>query len=155
IEYLGRRDTQVKIRGFRIELGEVEAALLACQDVREAAVSAHDRPNSDRILVAYVVAAPTASLSTSSLREALADRLPAYMLPNFFVFLERLPLTENGKLIRGLLPPPFASTDVAYRPPETPSEEVICRVWGDALGIARVGVDDNFFTLGGHSLLAV
>jgi hypothetical protein len=155
IEYLGRRDTQVKIRGFRIELGEIEAALLACEDISEAVVLAHDKPDGDRVLVAYVVAQPSVSLSTSRLRESLADRLPSHMLPNAFVLLDRLPLTENGKLDRSRLPPPQALTDVEYQPPATPTEETVCRVWADLLGVARVGVSDNFFSLGGHSLLAV
>ena len=155
IEYLGRRDTQVKIRGFRIELGEIEAALLACEDIREAVVLAHDKPDGDRVLVAYMVAQPSLSLSTSRLRESLADRLPSHMLPNAFVLLDRLPLTENGKLDRSRLPPPQVLTDVEYQPPATPTEETVCRVWADLLGVARVGVSDNFFSLGGHSLLAV
>jgi nonribosomal peptide synthetase DhbF len=155
IEYLGRRDMQVKIRGFRIELGEIEAALLAHDDIREAVVLAHARPDGDRALVAYIVAQPSALLSTTQLRERLGDQLPLHMVPNAFVLLDRLPLTENGKLDRNRLPAPQVLTDEVYRPPATSTEEIVCRVWADVLGATRVGMNDNFFALGGHSLLAV
>ncbi|MFG1645624.1 non-ribosomal peptide synthase/polyketide synthase [Amycolatopsis sp. NPDC049252] len=143
LEFLGRADDQVKIRGFRIEPGEIAAALRTHPDVRDAAVVAIDQR-----LVAYVVAG-----SVAGLREHVAATLPAHLVPAAFVALDALPLTANGKLDRRALPAPAAPEAGAdYAAPETETEEVLAAIWAEALGLDRVGVEDNFFALGGDSV---
>ncbi|RKR86482.1 amino acid adenylation domain-containing protein [Micromonospora pisi] len=142
LEFLGRVDDQVKVRGYRIELGEVEAALLALPGVAQAVAVAREHR-----IVAYVVGAAEPA--------ALRTRLPDYMVPAVIVSLDALPLTVNGKVDRAALPAPeFVSGDV-YRAPATAREALVCEVFGEVLGVDRVGADDDFFALGGHSLLAV
>ena len=150
IEFLGRTDFQVKIRGFRIELGEIEHALLAQDDVRAAVVLAREGPAGVR-LVAYLVG----DIDIAAVRQALAQRLPEYMIPAAFVLLDAMPLTPNGKLDRQALPSPDAVVaEAAFVMPATPLEQQLAAIWGDVLGIERVGLHDDFFELGGHSLLA-
>ncbi|UUL82312.1 non-ribosomal peptide synthetase [Sphingomonas qomolangmaensis] len=153
--FLGRDDDQVKIRGFRIELGEVEAAIERHEAVAAAAVVAY-RADGEQRLVAYVVGA-VGAMSEASLRRHLAGLLPDYMLPAGYVFLESLPLTPNGKLDRRALPDPadaIGRGGAAYVAPAGPIEELVAQVWGEVLGIARIGAADHFFERGGHSLLA-
>lgn len=152
IEYIGRLDHQVKIRGFRIELGEIEAVLAQHPALREVAVIGDQR------LVAYVVSDPEQQSPTvSELRSFLKERLPDYMVPSAFVFLEALPLTPNGKINRHQLPvpdntrPELARTFVA---PRNSVEETLAQIWAEILEVKQVSIDDNFFELGGHSLLA-
>jgi amino acid adenylation domain-containing protein len=152
LEFLGRIDEQVKVRGYRIELGEVEWALAQHPGVRDAVVvSRGDGPGGGR-LVAYVVG----PAGVPELRAHLEQRLPDYMVPAVFVPLDALPLTPNGKVDRRALPAPEAGAqaDGAYVAPSTPAETELAAIWGEVLGIDRVGVDDNFFELGGHSLVA-
>jgi amino acid adenylation domain-containing protein len=153
LDFLGRNDHQVQLRGVRIELGEIETQLGRQPGVREAAVLAReDRPNHLR-LVAYL----TGDARPEALREALAQTLPAHMLPSAFVVLPVFPLTPNGKLDRQALPMPEAM-DRAERPFEAPqgeAEQTLAAIWRDLLQVARVGRDDHFFDLGGHSLLIV
>ncbi len=145
LEFLGRADDQVKIRGFRIEPGEIEAVLRAHPDVRDAAVLAVDQR-----LVAYVVTCPG---SVAGVREHVAATLPGHLVPAAFVPLDALPLTTNGKLDRRALPAPAApEAGAEYAAPETETEEVLAAIWAEALGIDRVGVEDNFFALGGDSV---
>ncbi|MEZ4361976.1 MAG: amino acid adenylation domain-containing protein [Kofleriaceae bacterium] len=155
LEFLGRVDHQVKLRGFRIELGEIEAALLAVAPLQyAAAVVRHDPPSEPR-LVAYLVprAGRPGDLDEAALRRALEARLPAYMVPSAFVTLTELPRTPSGKLDRRALPAPISP--VAHcAPPATETERLLAGIWGDLLGVASIGRDDNFFALGGHSLLA-
>jgi amino acid adenylation domain-containing protein len=152
IEYLGRTDDQVKIRGFRIEPGEIEAALAALPGVREAAVVARRDlgTGDDAVLVAYV----TGTADPAELRRALAATLPEHLVPSAFVVLDALPLTPSGKLDRRALPAPELGAAVVGRRPRTPSEELLCDLFAEVLGVPEVGIDDDFFALGGHSLLA-
>ncbi|HET9576195.1 MAG TPA: amino acid adenylation domain-containing protein [Usitatibacter sp.] len=156
IECLGRMDTQVKLRGFRIELGEIESVLQRVAGVAAAAVAMREDRPGDQRLVAYVVRSED-GVTADALRAAAAGRLPAYMVPAAWVFLEALPLTPNGKTDRKALPVPGADAraDRHFAAPATPMERVLAEVWTEVLDVERVGVHDNFFDLGGHSLLAM
>ncbi|WP_218080278.1 non-ribosomal peptide synthetase [Anthocerotibacter panamensis] len=149
IAYLGRIDHQVKLRGLRIELGEIEALLR--EYVREAVVLLREDAPGDKRLVAYVVGAS----DSAQLRGLLQQKVPEYMVPGAFVFLEAMPLTPNGKVDRRALPAPAYAGDMAEDgAPRTPVEELLVRLWAQVLGLPQVGIHDNFFALGGHSLLA-
>ncbi|RJF52836.1 amino acid adenylation domain-containing protein [Serratia inhibens] len=158
IEYQGRNDQQVKLRGFRIEPGEIEVQLAASPWVREAAVQVCSAAHSPR-LVAWIVPAADADRVAlpGQLRAYLSDRLPDYMVPSAYVWLEAMPLTANGKLDRRALPEPdlAASTAREYAAPQGYTEMALAQAWAGLLGIEQVGRQDNFFELGGHSLLAV
>ncbi|MFC9439269.1 amino acid adenylation domain-containing protein [Nocardia sp. NPDC057030] len=149
LEYLGRGDSQMSLRGYRIEVGEVEAALAAHAQVDAAAVRMHAE-----VLVAYIVPVPGAGEpGAQPLRMHMAERLPDYMVPSVYVTLDRLPHTANGKLDRAALPePPDAC--FAERPPRTPTERALARLFAEALAVESVGIDDDFFARGGHSLRA-
>ncbi|MGW0328306.1 amino acid adenylation domain-containing protein [Nocardia sp. NPDC003183] len=148
--YLGRSDFQVKIRGFRVEPGEVEAVLAGLPAVTQAAVLARTDAHFGDRLVAYVVGA---DLDVAQLKSALGDKLPTYLVPDAFVVLGELPYTVNGKLDRKALPAPVFEA-ATFRAPATPTEQVVAEVYGEILGVASVGADDDFFALGGNSLLA-
>ena len=158
LECLGRVDHQVKLRGYRIELGEIESALLRHPAVREAVVVARQDLPGDTRLVGYVGADPEAKApSAMELRAHLAATLPDYMVPSALVVLAALPLTPNGKVDRKALPTPDLvrpESDEPFAVPRTQVEWELARIWGQALGIDRVGIHDNFFDLGGHSLMA-
>jgi amino acid adenylation domain-containing protein len=167
IEYLGRIDHQIKLRGFRIELGEIEAVLKQHGQVQEAVVVAHDMARQvgdkrsipkDLRLVAYLVPNLAQTPSTDELRSFLQNKLPEYMLPSAFVFLDALPLTPNGKIDRRALPAPEQTgSDLAeiLVPPRDVLELGLVQIWQDLLGVQPIGIRHNFFELGGHSLLAV
>ena len=157
IEFCGRIDHQVKIRGSRIELGEVEAVLGQHPSVAAATVIVREHGNGDKQLVAYLAAGSSGRrCEPAGLREFLCRKLPDYMVPSTFVFLEKLPLTANGKVDRRTLPVPSPERKLeGYRPPRTPQEEILCGIYADLLSLERVGIDENFFSLGGHSLLAM
>jgi len=183
IEFLGRIDDQVKIRGFRIELGEIESTLNSHHQVVQAIVLAREDESNDKKLIAYVVptdnivnslsAQSTLSSSagesfsilsgdnipvlTEDLRNHIIRLLPDHMNPSFFVYLNRMPLTINGKIDRKTLPAPdlsFRQVGNEYVPAHSPLEQELSRIWTDILKIKEIGIYDNFFKLGGHSLLA-
>ncbi|MCX4715097.1 amino acid adenylation domain-containing protein [Streptomyces virginiae] len=157
-EYLGRLDHQVKVRGYRIELGEIENALTRHPDVRDCVVIVDEDSVGEPRLVAYWVPGGAERADrTTELREHLGRTLPAYMLPNVFVALDRLPLTLNGKVDRRALPAPEAlrpDLGGAFEAAGTPVEKALAEIWADVLSVDRVGLDDDFFDLGGHSMLA-
>ncbi|MEV5838466.1 non-ribosomal peptide synthase/polyketide synthase, partial [Nocardia sp. NPDC052112] len=153
LEYLGRTDFQVKLRGLRIELGEIESALTALEPIAQAAVLVRSDERLGDQLVGYVIAAADRTVDIDQVRAELAGELPAYMVPTAFVVLDAFPLNASGKLDRKALPAPVFEAKV-FRAPSTPIEEIVAGVFSDVLGVARVGLDDDFFELGGNSLLA-
>lgn len=154
IEFLGRKDHQVKVRGFRIELGEIERCLKEAQDIDDAVVILTPGEDGDPHLCAYVVAGQR--LEHAGLRRHLSQILPDHMIPSYFVQLDEMPLTPNGKIHREALPKPvsFISGSRSTAPPRTSLEKALANIWMDVLSCAPVGIDDNFFSLGGHSLKA-
>ena len=158
IEFLGRIDDQVKIRGFRIEPGEVESVLAQHPGVAESIVLAREDTPGDKRLIAYVVAGGGAPPSAMQLREFSKSSLPDYLVPSDFVFLAAIPLTPNGKVDRRALPAPEHTRpelEETFVAPRNTIEQTLARVWGQVLGLERVGVHDNFFELGGDSILAI
>lgn len=155
IDLCGRADRQIKIRGFRIEPAEIEAALTRCDAVREAVVTVAGNSGASPTLAAYVVL--TDNVSTLSLRGQLRGLLPEHMIPARFCVLDTIPLTPNGKVdyarLEDMSCPERDARD--FVPPSTAMQHQIAEIWRRALGVERVGLDDNFFDLGGHSLLAV
>ncbi len=154
LAFLGRIDNQVKIRGHRIELGEIEAKLTALPDVRLGIVVAQADAGGDLRLVGYCTANSGVKLDPKEIRLALAEVLPDFMQPSIIVPLERFPMTPNGKIDRKALPSPIAQA-VESQEASGDTEEAIAEIWREALGLAHVGVTENFFDLGGHSLLVV
>src|SRR5271163_706996 len=160
IEFLGRNDFQVKIRGFRIEPGEIEACLTQHPAVREAVVVAREDTPGDQWLVAYYTGRSGRNhdaVRAEALRTHLSAKLPEYMVPAAYVWLQELPLNANGKLDRKALPAPErdAYAARAYEAPQTETEELVAQIWAEVLKLKRVGRQDHFFELGGDSLLAV
>ncbi|MFN3008735.1 amino acid adenylation domain-containing protein, partial [Mycolicibacterium wolinskyi] len=151
LQYLGRADEQVKIRGYRIELGEVQSALSAVDGVDQAAVVVREDRSGDKRIVGYV----TGQVDPAAARAALAERLPAYMVPTAVVVLEAIPLTVNGKLDKRALPAPEYQDRGGYQRPANAVEEILAGIYGQVLGLERVGVDDSFFELGGDSILSM
>ncbi|MDT5101960.1 MAG: glycopeptidolipid biosynthesis protein, partial [Mycobacterium sp.] len=149
--YLGRSDDQVKIRGYRIELGEVQAALAGCDGVDQAAVIVREDRPGDKRLVGYV----TGRAVPAEIRAAMAEKLPAYMVPVAVVVLQSLPLTVNGKLDKRALPAPEFQDADRYRAPAGEVEKILAGIYSQVLGLDRVGVDESFFELGGDSILSM
>lgn len=154
IEYLGRSDNQVKIRGHRIELGEIETKLLKHACVKNAVVITKDRNSEDKLLVAYIVS--DKELSQEELKEFLLQDLPEYMIPMYFIRVDQIPLTPNGKIDKKSLPKieDILNEDAAYEMPTNSIEEKLLKIWKEVLGIENIGINHKFFDLGGHSLKA-
>jgi amino acid adenylation domain-containing protein len=158
LEFIGRIDQQVKLRGFRIELGEVEALLDGHPDVSAAVAIVREDSPGDQRLIAYFVPASGRTVEDEQLRRLCKARLPPFMVPSGFASVDAFPLTANGKLDRRALSAPDGSRPAlarSYVAPQTPVEQTLVSIWSEILGVARIGLDDDFFDLGGHSLLAV
>jgi amino acid adenylation domain-containing protein/non-ribosomal peptide synthase protein (TIGR01720 family) len=158
IEFVGRMDQQVKIRGFRVELSEIESVLNHHEAVEQAVVIAREDAPGDKRLVAYVVRKPEETPTISNLRDFASTKLPDYMVPANFVFLDALPLTPTGKVNRAALPAPDherPTMSTAYLAPRTEIERILCQIWTGLLNVEKVGIDDDFFELGGDSILAI
>ncbi|KUH97780.1 non-ribosomal peptide synthetase, partial [Mycobacterium sp. IS-3022] len=151
LQYLGRADEQVKIRGYRIELGEIQTALAELDGVEQAVVIAREDRPGDKRLVGYI----TGTAHPREARTALAERLPAYMVPVAVMGLETMPLTPNNKLDFRALPAPDHQETERYRAPGDAVEEILAGIYAQVLGLERVGVDDSFFDLGGDSILSM
>ena len=163
IEFLGRNDFQVKLRGFRIELEEIEARLVEHEGVKEAVVVAVEQESGEKQLVAYYTGGSSegsgsgGGVEGEELRKYLRERVPEYMVPMGYMQLEKLPLTENGKVDRKALPL-FQADDYnmkEYEEPDGETERLLAAIWAEVLKVERVGRHDSFFQLGGHSLLAM
>ncbi|MED3402277.1 amino acid adenylation domain-containing protein, partial [Bacillus velezensis] len=153
IEYIGRIDQQVKVRGYRIELSEIEVRLAQLADVHDAAVTAVEDKAGNTALCAYV--APQQD-DIEALKSALKDTLPDYMVPAFWVEMDELPVTANGKIDKKALPAPdIEAGSAAYKAPETEMETLLSDIWQEVLGLDQIGVSDNFFTLGGDSIKGI
>lgn len=155
IELLGRKDNQIKVRGFRVELDDVEVAILWHPLVKKCAVRVYQDQAGRNRLAAYLIADD--SMSSSTIRSFLRERLPEYMIPSDFVMVDALPLTPAGKVDRRALPLPDRTRpdlDSTFVAPRTETESLIANIWSQILGVEQVGVYDNFFDLGGHSLMA-
>ncbi|WP_157450450.1 non-ribosomal peptide synthetase [Bradyrhizobium sp. ARR65] len=155
LEYLGRADDQVKIHGYRIELGEVEANLAAHPSVQASAVLAREDEPGNRQLIGYLVPRKGETVETDQMRAFLKARLPDYMVPAQFVFLDALPLTPNGKVDRKLLPAPSNASVGKGGAPQTETEKAVAALWSELLGVDGIGIEDDFFDLGGQSMTAV
>jgi amino acid adenylation domain-containing protein len=159
IEYMGRADHQVKIRGFRIECGEIENILRSQVCVQDAFVIVDESRATLKCLVAYIVIHKTLSERdpkkiTDTLKIALSEQLPNYMVPSVFMIIDKLPLTPNGKINREALPKPdFKEQQENYRPPLNEIEKKLTLLWQSLLQLEQIGVEDNFFDLGGNSIL--
>ncbi len=158
IEYLGRLDFQVKIRGNRIELGEIETLLGQHPAVREVVVLTREDIPGDMRLAAYIVLNQNQEVSTGELRDYAKQKLPDFMVPSYFITLDKLPLTPNQKVDRKALPAPEKASiksEAMYIAPKNELQRTIARIWQEVLNTPKVGMNDNFFELGGHSLLLV
>jgi amino acid adenylation domain-containing protein/non-ribosomal peptide synthase protein (TIGR01720 family) len=171
IEFLGRIDNQVKIRGFRIELGEIETTISQHPQIQQAIVIVREDIPGNKRLVAYIVprqltrtAEPHVSLalhqqpslSSNELREYLKQKLPEYMIPAIFLFLDSLPLTPNGKIDRKSLPIPSEIHESDhFVAPRTPIEAALVEIWQEVLRLEKISVHDNFFSLGGDSIISI
>ncbi|WP_412055576.1 surfactin non-ribosomal peptide synthetase SrfAB, partial [Bacillus inaquosorum] len=151
LEFIGRADDQVKIRGYRIEPKEIETVMLSLSEIHEAVVLAVSEGGLQELCAYYTA---DQDIEKATLRNQLSQTLPSHMIPAFFVQVDAIPLTANGKTDRNALPKPNAAQSgrKASAAPETALEESLCRIWQKTLGIEAIGIDDNFFDLGGHSL---
>ena len=159
IAFMDRIDHQVKIRGFRIEIGEIESQLLKQSGVKETVVLARDDGEGEKYLCAYLIPDAKGGIDVSALRKALDGSLPSYMVPSYFVAIEKIPLTPNGKVNRNALPDPLEmkiEKEADYEAPRNEIEEKLAAIWSEVLRMNKdiISIDGNFFKLGGHSLKA-
>jgi amino acid adenylation domain-containing protein len=153
----GRKDFHVKIRGYSVEIAEIQAVLLDLDSVKEAVVTTKENAQGNQVLIAYVVLTGQSALTIDSIRKAVAAKLPDYMVPSAFIFLDHLPVTGPGKVNLQALPDPGRARPDLEAPfafPRTPVEEEIVKIWVEILGVDQVGIHDRFLDLGGDSLLA-
>lgn len=158
LEYLGRIDQQVKIRGFRIEIGEIEAAIARVSEIKQNIVVVCSDANQEKHLIAYLVCSTDSKPKIESLRDRLKQYLPDYAIPSYFVYLERLPLTTNGKVDRQALPDPEmdrANLSTTFVAPVTKEEQILAQIWQKVLAVTKVGRFDNYFVLGGDSIRSI
>lgn len=156
IEILGRMDNQLKLNGYRLELGEISSLLIQHPSVNNAVVIARIETYGDKRLIAYFVANENSSVEANELRDFLKKKLPPYMLPAFFIALDSIPVTPNGKINRKALPLPEDTRKLSgYLAPRNETEEILVEVWQNVLNIEQVGVNDNFFDLGGASIQSI
>ena len=157
IKFIGRADEQIKIRGYRIELSEIESFLNRHPLIQNAVVLSKTNEINEKFLAAYIIPQTDGTLNTGEVKQYLQSYLPAYMIPDAFVFLDNFPLKSSGKIDRNAFPNP-QRTDFSAREhivlPKDEIEKQILQVWKDILGKNQISTDDNFFDLGGHSLLA-
>lgn len=157
LEYLGRGDFRIKLRGQTVEAGEIESALASLASVRNALVVARKDPRGEDHLVAYIISSGAARSTVTEIRRQLLERLPVFMVPSHYVFLDDFPLTPHNKVDRRSLPEPDWSNpdpDRPHVPTGSLLEAQLVQIWEEVLGIRSIGVTDDFFELGGHSLLA-
>jgi amino acid adenylation domain-containing protein len=158
LEYFGRVDNQVKVRGYRIELGEIEATLASAPGVKSCAVLVREDEPGNKQLVGYVVPREGESPSAEDLQHFVKQKLPEYMAPAHFVYLQSIPLTTNGKVDRKALPAPTygsSSEGKDFAAPRTETERAIADIWTSLMKLERIGIHDDFFDFGGHSLMAM
>jgi len=156
IEFLGRIDNQVKIRGFRVELGEIERTLLQQKNIKEAVVISRDTGGNSKYLIAFIVSRSEAEKDISSVRNALKEELPGYMIPAQIIFIDKIPLTANGKTDAQALKDladKEAKELISFEPPTNETERIVVDVWSSALERPVINITDNFFDIGGNSLL--
>ncbi|HLP46093.1 MAG TPA: amino acid adenylation domain-containing protein [Candidatus Kapabacteria bacterium] len=156
IEFLGRIDQQVKIRGFRIELGEIEMRLTTHPGIKEAVVICREDENENKYLCAYIAGSGEIVIDANNtkFREFLLQMLPEYMIPTYFIQVEKIPLTINGKIDRKALPEPKIKTGKDYTAPGTETEKKLAEIWYRVLGVEKdvIGKESHFFEMGGNSL---
>ncbi|MFK7774118.1 MAG: amino acid adenylation domain-containing protein, partial [Saprospiraceae bacterium] len=157
IDFVGRADHQVKLRGYRIEMGEVEAAISQHPNVRETVVEIFGEKSADQKLVGYLTLKKGTLLNATQLRDFLVEKIPEYMIPSTFMFLEKMPFAASGKIDRLNLPQPNNARpelEQKFVASETSLEDWLTQLWQEALGLEKIGIDDKFFELGGNSLQA-
>ncbi|MFP3599150.1 amino acid adenylation domain-containing protein, partial [Chryseobacterium sp. SIMBA_029] len=156
IEFLGRKDHQVKIRGYRIELGEIESAILMYSDALKDIIVEAKEVNGEKALAAYYTKEEESEIDKTELRKYLQSKLPDYMVPGFFIELDSIPLTPNGKVDRKALPGVSGEDLIRreYVAPRNETEVKLAKIWQEILGVEKIGITDNFFEMGGHSLSA-
>ncbi|WP_040497646.1 non-ribosomal peptide synthetase, partial [Fulvivirga imtechensis] len=151
VEFLGRKDNQVKVRGYRIELGEISSHLSAHDHVDEVVAVVRQDKDDHSYIVAYYTGSE--EVTSGELKQFLSSLMPMYMVPGYYVHLNKFPLTSTGKVDSKALPSPkVTDRDMAYTPPATELEVSMVRIWQELLNVERIGIDDDFFALGGHSL---
>ncbi|RXM39861.1 thioester reductase [Chryseobacterium sp. CH21] len=156
IEFLGRIDNQIKIRGFRVELGEIERTLIQQKNIKEALVIGKETEGSTRYLIAFIVLEPGVTMDISSVRNSLKDELPGYMIPAQIIFIDKIPLTANGKTDTQALKDladKEAKELISLEPPTNETERITVDIWSSVLERPVINITDNFFDIGGNSLL--